>query len=135
MGVPVSELTDQELEEQGSAAHASRNWVFLHGTAEHFKVHTDRMLALEQEYIRRFPKRTWQSVGDIALADTPDVPALLREVEAAGGRLHKLELHHAARRAGLDRAALAALYRGDEPVLRTEKDERVLTDTGRALLT
>ena len=62
-GVPASELTDAELEHQGSHAHATRNWVFLHGTAEQFRHHTERMLELEQEYLRRHPKRTWQGSG------------------------------------------------------------------------
>ncbi len=62
-GKPASELTDEELEHQGSHAHATRNWVFLHGTAEQFRHHTERMLELEQEYLRRHPKRTWQGSG------------------------------------------------------------------------
>ena len=62
-GVPASELSDAELEHQGSHAHATRNWVFLHGTADQFRHHTERMLELEQEYLRRHPKRTWQGSG------------------------------------------------------------------------
>ena len=63
MGVPAQELSDAELAQQGTQAHASRNWVFLHGTVEQFRRHTERMLELEQEYLRRFPKRTWQGSG------------------------------------------------------------------------
>jgi len=63
MGVPVGELSDEELERQGTHAHETRNWVFLNGTAEQFATHTARMLALEQEYLRRHPKRTWQGSG------------------------------------------------------------------------
>jgi hypothetical protein len=59
-GVPARELSDQELERQGASAHLTRNRVFLHGTAEQFRYHTERMLELEQEYLRRHPKRTWQ---------------------------------------------------------------------------
>ena len=59
-GLPARELDDAELERQGTYAHATRNWVFLHGTAEQFAHHTERMLDLEQEYLRRHPKRTWQ---------------------------------------------------------------------------
>ncbi|WP_211210929.1 DUF6158 family protein [Sporichthya polymorpha] len=62
-GVPASELSDAELEHQGNQAHATRHWVFLHGTAEQFRRHTERMLELEQEYLRRHPKRTWQGTG------------------------------------------------------------------------
>lgn len=62
-GVPAGELSDAELERQGTRAHATRNWVFLHGTADQFHRHTERMLELEQEYLRRHPKRTWQGAG------------------------------------------------------------------------
>ena len=63
-GRPARELSDEELEQQGTHAHATRNWVFLHGTAEQFERHTERMLELEREYLRRHPKRTWQGAGD-----------------------------------------------------------------------
>jgi hypothetical protein len=62
-GLPATELSDEELERQGRQAHATRHWVFLHGTAEQFEHHTERMLELEQEYLRRYPKRTWQGAG------------------------------------------------------------------------
>jgi hypothetical protein len=60
IGVPASELSDEELERQGTQAHATRNWVFLHGTADQFERHTERQRELENEYLRRHPKRTWQ---------------------------------------------------------------------------
>jgi hypothetical protein len=62
-GRPASELSDEELEQQGKHAHDTRNWVFLHGSAEQFAHHTTRMLELEREYVRRHPKRTWQGSG------------------------------------------------------------------------
>jgi hypothetical protein len=167
-GAPVRELTDAELEAQGTAAHATRNWVFLHGTADQFRHHTERMLELEQEYLRRFPKRTWQGrEGSSAeldeatrlrlalrgietqiaalLAGSPEPAAeraaspeqvrrLLSRVADSGGRMHKLELHQVAREVGLSPASLAALYRSPDPVLTTERDERVLTEPGRAAL-
>ncbi|MDN5933213.1 MAG: DUF6158 family protein [Pseudonocardia sp.] len=64
LGLPARELSDAELERQGTRAHATRNWVFLHGTADQFRHHTERMLELEQEYLRRHPKRTWQGAAD-----------------------------------------------------------------------
>ena len=64
-GRSARELTDEELERQGTHAHATRNWVFLHGTAEQYQRHTERMLELEQEYLRRHPKRTWQGASDV----------------------------------------------------------------------
>jgi hypothetical protein len=164
-GRPAHELSDAELEEQGTHAHATRNWVFLHGTAEQYSRHTERMLELEQEYLRRHPKRTWQGTGDdpqvvdeatrlrLALrglqrqidalladgldaqqegrADPERVARLVRRVADNGGRMHKLELHHAARELGIGPVALAALYRGPDAVLRTERDMRVLVEASR----
>lgn len=63
IGRPAHELSDAELEQQGTTAHETRNWVFLNGTAEQFATHTARMFELEQEYLRRHPKRTWQGSG------------------------------------------------------------------------
>lgn len=62
-GRPARELSDDELEHQGTQAHATRNWVFLNGTAAQFANHTARMIELEQEYLRRYPQRTWQGSG------------------------------------------------------------------------
>ena len=139
-GRPVADLADDELEQQGKQAHDTRNWVFLHGTATQFERHTTRMLELEQEYLRRHPQRTWQGSGGAAdesahaPAEDP-VAALLRRVaDAPGGRLHKLEVHQAAREVGLDRASLARLYTADEPLLTTQRQERVITEAGRARL-
>jgi AraC-like DNA-binding protein len=50
--------------------------VFLHGTAEQYQRHTERMLELEQEYLRRHPKRTWQGAG--ASPQTMDEATRLR---------------------------------------------------------
>jgi len=75
-GVPAKDLSDQELERQGVQAHASRHWVFLHGTAEQFRTHTQRMLELEQEYLRRHPQRTWQGTAG---ADGTEVGAAARD--------------------------------------------------------
>lgn len=165
VGRPATELTDSELEQQGTHAHETRNWVFLHGSAEQFARHTSRMLELEQEYLRRHPKRTWQGTGGAAvdpeatavawretlhavirqlqsLIDLPGVPppesppstdaaeAFLIMMHAAGGSMHKLEAHQAAREAGLDRAALAELYRADPPFVIANGDARKLTGRG-----
>jgi Family of unknown function (DUF6158) len=169
-GRPVRELSDEELEQQGKHAHDTRNWVFLNGTAEQFATHTSRMLELEQEYLRRHPKRTWQGSGGAAdeksdidvlrkalraivvqleallehepAGDGAQVPsgedpavALLRRVaESPGGRMHKLEVHQAAREVGLERAALAKLYTSEPKLLVTEQQDRVITDAGRDFL-
>ena len=169
LGRPARELSDGELEQQGKNAHDTRNWVFLHGTADQFATHTARMLELEQEYLRRHPKRTWQGSGGAATdesqvavlrkalhgiilqleglleppvhaddlarrADDPVVTLLRRVAAAEGGRMNKLEVHQLAREVGLERAALAKLYSGDPPLLRTEKQDRVITDAGLAKL-
>src|SRR4051794_24643932 len=63
-GVPPRELSDEDLEREGMHAHATRHWVFLHGTEEQFRTHTKRMLELEDEYVRRHPRRTWRGAGD-----------------------------------------------------------------------
>jgi hypothetical protein len=166
-GRPASELSDEELEQQGKAAHDARNWVFLNGTAEQFATHTARMLELEQEYLRRHPKRTWQGSGGASaersevdvlkqalrgilvqltaliqepprrygtvIAEPADpVLALLARVAAEpDGRMHKLEVHQAAREVGLERSALARLYTAVPPLLVTEREERVITQAGR----
>ncbi len=166
-GRPVRDLSDEELEQQGKNAHDTRNWVFLNGTAEQFATHTTRMFELEQEYLRRHPKRTWQGsggapdetsdvdvlkqalrgilaqietllehqpqVGEPAGTVTGDpVAALLGRVAAQpGGRMHKLEVHQAAREVGLERTQLAKLYTADVPLLATEQQDRVITEAGR----
>jgi hypothetical protein len=75
-GIPARELDDAELERQGAAAHATRNWVFLHGTAQQFQRHTDRMLELEAEYLRRHPKRTWQGAADDGTSEVDEATRL-----------------------------------------------------------
>jgi len=169
LGRPVHELSDEELEQQGKNAHDTRNWVFLNGTAEQFATHTARMLELEQEYLRRHPKRTWQGSGgapekgsdlkvikaalvgvmtqlqaildytppqdEHPVASEDPVVALLALIAAQpGGRMHKLEVHQAAREVGLERPALARLYTAEPKLLVTEQSDRVITKAGRARL-
>ncbi len=133
VGRPARELTDDELEQQGRTAHETRNWVFLHGTARQFATHTARMLELEQEYLHRHPRRTWQGregeEGDPV--PDPEVALLSRLAAAPGGRMHKLEVHQLAREVGLDRSALARLYQGEDPALATDGADRTLTEAGR----
>jgi Family of unknown function (DUF6158) len=133
-GVPAHELTDEELERQGTQAHATRNWVFLHGTAEQFAHHTERMQELEQEYLRRHPKRTWQGLeGTGTSAGGAGVAALLAEIAAAdGGRVHRLELHQLARAHGVPPADLAQLYRAEPALLAVDGQDRCITAAGRA---
>jgi hypothetical protein len=172
-GMPARELSDADLERQGSRAHATRNWVFLHGTAEQFSHHTERMLELEQEYLRRHPKRTWQGAAGAGAPSTIDKVEQIRQVirsfqtqmdgllaeladaetaagrgpgvdtgraqarllarfaDAPDGRLHKLEVHQAARELGLRAADVAALYKQDPPLLTAAGAFRFVTADGR----
>lgn len=167
-GRPARDLSDEELEQQGKNAHETRNWVFLNGTAEQFATHTSRMLELEQEYLRRHPKRTWQATGgapdersdvdvlkaalrgivsqlqgllelepahgDGVPAVEPEDPALALLARVAArpdGRMHKLEVHQAAREVGIERSALARMYTSDPPLLVTDQQDRVITPAGR----
>ncbi len=82
-----------------------------------------------QAVLEQHATRTASVSEQVAPAD-PAV-AVLARVEAAGGRLHKLEVHQAAREVGLEPAALARLYTASPPLLVTEHQDRVLTDAGR----
>ena len=134
------ELSDEELETQGKQLHDTRNWVFLHGTAAQFETHTRRMLELEQEYLRRFPKRTWQ--GDRGTTPTrstyppttrwPRCSSAVADAPAAGCTSSRCTSSPGL--VGLERAALARLYNGEPQLLATEKQDRVITDAGRARL-
>jgi hypothetical protein len=90
-GLSARALSDAELERQGTRAHATRNWVFLHGTADQFRHHTDRMLELEQEYLRRHPKRTWQgAAGNAAPAAVDRVEQIRQLLRTFGSQMEGL---------------------------------------------
>jgi len=57
-GIPAPELDDSALERELEQLHDTRHETFLNGSADALKVHTDRMLELEQEYAQRFPQDT-----------------------------------------------------------------------------
>ena len=48
--------------------------------------------------------------------------------------MNRLEVHQLARRFGVPRPLLAGLYTGDDPLLATDRQDRVITDAGRAYL-
>ena len=48
--------------------------------------------------------------------------------------MHKLEVHQIARAVGLERAALAGSTRPSPQLLATDKQDRVITEAGRARL-
>ncbi|HVF04648.1 MAG TPA: DUF6158 family protein [Frankiaceae bacterium] len=57
-GIPGSELDDATLERELEHLHETRHHTFLTSSADALQTHTERMLELEAEYSRRFPKRT-----------------------------------------------------------------------------
>src|SRR5436305_1724865 len=56
-GVPADELSDDDLERELAHLHETRHDTFLNGSEDALEVHTERMFALEREYLRRFPER------------------------------------------------------------------------------
>lgn len=56
-GVPPTDLSDEDLERELSHLHETRHETFLNGSEDALEHHTERMFALEQEYLRRFPER------------------------------------------------------------------------------
>lgn len=57
-GVAPEDLSDDELDRDVGHLHETRHATFLNGTADALTAHTERMLALEAEFLRRFPDRT-----------------------------------------------------------------------------
>jgi len=56
-GVPAEQLSDERLEREVTHLHETRHQTFLHGSEDALEAHTRRMLALEAEFLRRFPGR------------------------------------------------------------------------------
>lgn len=54
-GVPPDELPDGDLRRELAHLHETRHDTVLGGSESALETHTRRMLALEQEFIRRFP--------------------------------------------------------------------------------
>ena len=57
-GVPASELDDETLRAEVQNLHRTREETFLNGSPQALRRHTERMLALEEEYARRFRSET-----------------------------------------------------------------------------
>jgi hypothetical protein len=55
-GVPPDQLTDEDLRRELAHLHATRQDTVLAGSESALDTHTRLMLALEQEFIRRFPE-------------------------------------------------------------------------------
>ncbi|CAI7978978.1 MULTISPECIES: DUF6158 family protein [Parafrankia] len=54
-GIPAPELSDSDLVREVRHLHLTRHDTFLAGSEDAFETHTQRMLELEREYLRRFP--------------------------------------------------------------------------------
>ena len=55
-GVPPQDLSDDDLVREVTHLHETRHDAMRGASESAFEAHTKRMLALEQEYIRRFPE-------------------------------------------------------------------------------
>jgi hypothetical protein len=55
-GIPAEELTDDDLRRELEHLHATRHDTLLDGSESALEAHTERMLAIEQEFLRRFPE-------------------------------------------------------------------------------
>jgi hypothetical protein len=57
VGVPATELSDEDLERELAQLHRTREDTFHRGSPQALDRHTTRMAELEVEYLRRFPDR------------------------------------------------------------------------------
>ena len=55
-GIEPRELSDDDLVREVTHLHETRHDAMRGASESAFEVHTERMLALEREYIRRFPE-------------------------------------------------------------------------------
>jgi hypothetical protein len=54
-GVAPQDLADDDLRRDLAHLHETRHATVLNGSERALEVHTERMLALEQEFLRRYP--------------------------------------------------------------------------------
>ncbi len=54
-GIPPSELDDETLSREMDHLHETRGRTVRTGSEDALQAHTERMLALEAEWLRRFP--------------------------------------------------------------------------------
>jgi hypothetical protein len=55
-GIPPEELDDNDLRRELEHLHETRHDTVVNGSESALEAHTERMLALEQEFLRRFPQ-------------------------------------------------------------------------------
>jgi Family of unknown function (DUF6158) len=75
-GIEPARLDDQDLRRELSHLHQTRHETVLDGTESALRTHTERMLALEEEFLRRFaregaPHRLRTRAGSRAAAGQP----------------------------------------------------------------
>lgn len=56
-GPGAADLPTADLLREMESLHETRGTTLRHGSADALAAHTQRMSALEQEYLRRFPER------------------------------------------------------------------------------
>ena len=73
LGRPARELSDEELEQQGKNAHDTRNWVFLHGTADQWnaRAHGSRYAPRDCRGHKVSPFERPNGLGPVAVATRP----------------------------------------------------------------
>jgi hypothetical protein len=57
-GIAPDELADDDLRREVAHLHETRHDTLLGGSESALQAHTERMLALEQEFLRRFPQES-----------------------------------------------------------------------------
>jgi len=55
--IAAEELSDGEVLKELESLHRTRHDTFLHGSPQALAHHTERLVELENEYLRRFPER------------------------------------------------------------------------------
>jgi hypothetical protein len=55
-GIAASELEDEDLRKELGSLHRTREDTFLNGSEQSLEEHTRRMMELEEEFLRRFPR-------------------------------------------------------------------------------
>jgi hypothetical protein len=57
LGVPASDLPEDDLFRELSELYRTRFDALRHGSDQALATHTQRMMELENDYLRRYPKR------------------------------------------------------------------------------
>jgi hypothetical protein len=57
-GIPPQELADDDLRREVEHLHRTRHDTMLGGSESAMRTHTERMLALEREFLLRFPQES-----------------------------------------------------------------------------